>query len=218
MSETFTDDLKEEYEKACESNKGQHQYYFCATSERTTARILNLNHPFVFCNRDYEQMEGKNNNLKEYKLAAYIVKEALKDQNGLLPIKGKRWKLLDAERKFAKADLCKRGDGQRLDLLAYDEDEQCYIVLELKVERDLMKKSNGAHSELLEYTGTMENNRTEANTIYSVEAQKVKGYIVWPGVKKPKKYDKPWGLIEYDKAKLDDNIETLTFAIIREPS
>lgn len=211
MSKTFTEKAKKNYEKACDENKGQHKFYFCATSGATTKRTLDLNSPYVFCTRWPEK--NKNNEIKEYKLAAFMVREALKETNYLLPIEGKEWVLLDAERKFAKDDLSEVGDGQRLDLLAYEKKTKTYIVLELKISRALAK----ADRELSRYTSTIEKHIKIINEFYSVDAENVKGYIVWPSNPNPSKNDKPWGLIEYNSEKLED-IENLKFDLIKDPS
>lgn len=211
MSKTFTDNLKQNYEKACIKNKNQQEFYYCATSSGTTERILDLDSKFVFCKPCSN--ESKNNEIKEYKLAAFMVREALKDPNNFLPIKGKKWRLLDAERNFAKEDLSEVGKGQRLDLLAYDEQEQSYIVLELKIERSLKK----ADAELLQYTNTLQNHMEEANKLYSLNAKNVEGYIVWPSNEKPRKNDKPWGLLEYEKIDLN-SIENMKLLLVKESS
>ena len=211
MSETFTDALKQNYENACRKNKNQHESYYCATSTGVTERSLDLNSEFVFLTPGLNG--NKNNVIKEAKLQAFMVKEALKNDDHLLPIMGKKWRLLDAERNFAKADLSNDGKGQRLDLLAYEEQTQSFIVLELKVERDLAT----AGPELRRYTSTIGGQIKKANAIYSVNAQNVVGYIVWPWNAKPRKNDNPWGLIEYETEQLD-NIENLKFALIKEPS
>ncbi|MBP2657111.1 MAG: hypothetical protein H6Q69_143 [Firmicutes bacterium] len=214
MSKTFTNKAKKRYEKSCEANKGQNEFYYCATSTGVTKRNLDLNSEYVFCQSCPE--ESKNNTIKEYKLQAFMIKTALKEAKHLLPIKGKEWVFLDAERNFAKDDLSEVGNGRRLDILAYDESSMTYIVLELKSKRD-STSDDVADRELLRYVSTIENHIEKANEFYSANAQNVKGYIVWPSNKNPEKNDKPWGLIEYEENFLDD-IENLNFKLIKEPS
>lgn len=215
MSKTFTDKAKKNYEIACKRNSEQHEFYFCGTSKNTTPRILDLDSPFVFCKPG--KSGRKRNNLTEYKLEAFMIKAAFKETNRLLPIKDRKWLLLDAERNFAKDDLSEAGDGKRLDILAYDEEKRTYIVLELKKERNLRNKDNGAHGELLQYTRTIKNHIKKANEFYSVNAENVEGYIVWPSCNNPKENDTSWGLIEYDKEKLND-IENLQLNIVKKPN
>jgi hypothetical protein len=210
MSKTFTVKVKQQYEEACKKNKGQHEYYFCATSTGVTQRSLDLDSEFPFCEEQCRE-KSKNNVIKEYKLQAFLIKAAL-ENNHLLLISGKEWIVLDAERTFVEEDLSGIGDGQRLDILAYEKATSSYVVLELKIERKLTK----ADKELLRYTNTLRKHIQKANGFYSVDAEKVKGYIVWPSNENPRKNDTPWGLIEYDPSLLD-SLEKISFRIIKEP-
>ena len=217
---TFSDEAKRHYEKACETNKGQQQFYYCSTSETITRRCLDLKCNYVFCEKC--KLEPKKNVIKEYRLQAYLIKKALMadliGDNWVLPIsdaKKKGWRLLDAERNFAVEDLEKKdGSGRRLDILAYEADTDSFIVLELKAERAISK----AKRELERYTATLRKNLVQANAFYSVTAKSIRGYIVcpaaeWPAVETRNTEDvSPWGLIEYKKEYLDD-IENIEFAI-----
>ena len=211
MSKTFTDTAKKRYEKACEENKGQNEFYHCATSTDVTKRNLDLNSKFVFCKRC--SGVSKNNEIREYKLQAFMIRKALKATNHRMLIKGKEWTLLDAERRFTKDDLSEVGHGERLDILAYEKSTLTYIVLELKIDRSFKK----ANEELLRYTSTIKNHIDEANEYYSVDAKNVQGYIVWPSNGNPRKQDNQWGLIEYDKKNLVD-IEHIKLDVVKEPS
>jgi len=217
MSKTFTEELIKKYEIACSENKGQAKYYYCASSTKIIPRILNLKHDYVFCDKKHENKTDKKNNIWEYKLAAFLVKKALEDENWLLPIKGKKWKLLDAERNFADADISEenKGKGKRLDILAYEEETKSYIVMELKVNRAFTTADN----ELRCYTDTIEKMMNEANNVYSVKSENVKGYIVWNAPKGNRNpIDNQWGMIEYDIDVLKDDVEKLEFLIKTEPT
>lgn len=214
MSQTFNKELIKKYENACTENKGQAKYYHCASSTKIIPRILNLKHNYVFCDKKHENKTDKRNRILEYKLAAFLVKKALEDENYLLPIKGKKWKLLDAERNFADADISEenKGKGKRLDILAYEEKTKSYIILELKINRAFAK----ANRELKCYTDTIKTWIKNADDVYSVKAVNVKGYIVWNaprGKEKPKEKNQ-WEIIEYDIDVLRDNVENLEFTII----
>lgn len=223
MSKTFTDTgrAKRLYDKAYEMNKGQNEIYYCATSSYITPRKLDLHSEFPFVKQQPDRK--KNNNIKEYRLQAYMVKEALKKTDWLLPINGKKWRLLDAERNFAREDLNTAKGHRRLDLLAYEDETQSYIVLELKIPG----KSSGellatANNELTTYTGAINKFIGEANTFYSIEADlvliqahRVKGYIVCSSMEKQLQ-EYSWGSIEYNAKDLDD-IENIKLNIIKEP-
>ena len=211
MSKTFNDKAKAKYEEACKENDGQHEFYNCATSKGITIRNLDLNSQYVFCQSCPEK--SKNNKIKEYKLQAFMIREALKKTNHLMSIEGKEWTLLDAERRFVKDDLSEIGKGERLDILAYEKRTLTYIVLELKIDRNFTR----ANEELLRYTSTIKNHIDKANKFYSTDAKNVQGYIVWPSNETPRKIDNQWGLIEYEENFLD-NIENIKFKLIKEPS
>ena len=220
---TFSDKAKRHYENARESNKGQYQFYHCSTSVKVTRRCLDLKCSYVFCEKC--KLEPKKNVIMESRLQAYLVKKALmadvEGYNWLLPIndaKKKVWRLLDAKRNFAAADLDKEnGGGKRLDILAYEAETNSFVVLELKANNDIPK----AKLELARYTATIRKNLVQANGFYSVNAKSVKGYIVctaaeWPAVETRDTEDIfPWGLIEYKKECLDD-IENIKFKVIKE--
>lgn len=215
MSKTFTKKAKKYYIRACEKNNSQQDKstYFCATSSYLTARKLDLKSSYVFL--EQEPKKPKMNKILEYKLEAFMVREALKNTRILLPIKEKEWILLDAERNFAKEDLSGMGEGQRLDLLAYEESTRSYIVLELKINKE-KKVADKADLELLSYTSTIKRHIQEANEMYAVNANRVEGYIVWPSNKNIQENISSWGLIEYEEEKLND-IENLKFTLIKEP-
>ena len=228
MSETFKfGRAKKEYEVAYKKNKGQHETYHCATATKNTPRSLDLNSKSVFCKN--ERNSGTKNYC-EYLLQAYMAKKALLDESSwFLPIEGKKWALLDAERNFAAADLApfilKLGH-RRLDLLAYEAETQTFVILELKVPgSDSGNLLNTAGQELEAYARAIRTHISDANKFYSVEedgfiinAKNVHGYIVWPANDNPRKLDSPWGLIEYDKYFLDKNkVESIKFDIIKEP-
>ena len=235
-SKTFTETVKKRYEKARkenENNKVQHEVYSVATSEGITKRCINLKNRYVFCTCEHEDAtcceqcmsKAKNNVLKEYRLQAFLIKRALMTDNihtnWVLPFETKRWRLLDAERNFASADLDKtQGDGRKLDILAYEEETKSFIVLELKKDwREEVKEK--ANNELKRYTSTIQKNIEDANDFYSVHAQNVKGYIVYPSVKRSAELiketkDLAWGLLEYDRKYLDD-IENIKYQIVKEP-
>ena len=218
MSKTFTEELIKRYEIACTENKGQAEYYCCVSSNgKIIPRSLKLDSKYVFCNVKYEKEKSKNNVILEYKLAAFLIKKALEDENWLLPIKGKKWRLLDAERNFADVDISEenKGKGKRLDILAYEEETKSYIVIELKVNRAFTTADN----ELRCYTDTIEKMMNEANNVYSVKAENVKGYIVWNAPKGNRNpIDNQWGMIEYDIDVLKDGVEKLEFLIKTEPT
>ena len=212
MSTTFTEKLKKKYVTACDKNNEQAKYYYCASSTKITPRILNLKHDYVFCDKKHEKKTDKKNEILEYKLAAFLVKKALENENWLLPIKGKEWRLLDAERNFAREDVSEenKDNGKRLDILAYEEKTKSYIVLELKINRAFAK----ANKELKCYTDTINKWKSYANDVYSVEAENIKGYIVW---NTPKGKEKPidenqWEMIEYDIDVLKNDVEKLEFS------
>ena len=214
MSKTFTSERKKFYEMASEKNKGQDAIYHCSTSKGITPRCLDLKCDYVFCQKCLA--EDKKNEIKEYRLQAFLVKEALKNETRLLPIKNKNWILLDAERRLEPEDRGGEDHGQRFDILAYETDTKTYIVLELKIERAFSK----ACRELCCYTSTIQKHIDDVNTFYGKNGtEKVKGYIVWNSITGiPKQIDNPWGLIEYDKTFLEkDKIESIQFDIIKEP-
>jgi len=214
MSQTFTDELRNQYDAASKANKGQTGIYHCATPKGLTPRNLDLSSEYVFCDIRHKDNPPKKNKIFESRLAAFLITKALENKNLLLPIKGKEWKLLDAERNFASADLSEEGKGKRLDILAYEAKTNSYIVIELKVGRRFTEAKN----ELERYTDTIKNHIGAANSVYSVEASNVKGYIVWkstPG--KPREIDNQWGLIEYDEVVLKEDVDKLDFSIITEP-
>ena len=216
MSKTFTEKLRKKYLTACDKNKGQEEYYHCASSTKIIPRILNLKHDYVFCDKKHETKTGKKNEILEYKLAAFLVKKASEDENWLLPIKFKEWRLLDAERNFADADISEenKGKGKRLDILAYEEKTKSYIILELKISRALTK----ADEELKCYTNTIKKWIDDANNVYSVNAENIKGYIVWNAPNgERKKIENQWGIIEYDIEFLKNDVEKLEFSIKTEP-
>lgn len=222
MSKTFTKKLKEHYEEAREKNKAPSNVYYCATSkEEPSPRCLDLQSEYVFCVLEdkKENLTNKSNSIAEYRLQASLVKKAKTDSEWLLPIQGKKWTLLDAERNFAGDDLSIEGKGKRLDILAYEAETKAYIVLELKVKRAFKK----AKQEVLSYTSTIRENLDMANLCYSVDAKNVQGYILWnalswPPRKTSQTIDNPWGLIEYDEAFLaKDKIENISFEIVKEP-
>ena len=215
MSKTFTEGLRSNYIKACTNNYEQKDasVYYCATAKKDlTTRCLDLNCDYVFCHKC--KSEAKKNIIKEYRLEAFLVKKAMKDKNHRLPIKDKKWVLLDAERNFADSDLSGEGEGRKFDLLAYETDTKTFIILELKIERAFSK----ACRELSCYTSTIRKHINEANTCYGTDAENIRAYIVWPANDNPRKLDSPWGLIEYDKSFLEkDTIENIKFDIIKEP-
>ena len=219
LSATYTDKLKEEYAKAREMNQERSDFYCCATPERITKRSLKLQSRYVFTTKindiDPEPIPS-NQDRKEYRLQACIIKKA-KENSWLLPFpsdSNKKWILIDAERNFADSDKSDVGEGKKLDLLGYEAETKTYIVLELKANRDFAK----ANKELAQYTSTVEENIIEMNKCYSLKAQYVKGFIVWPSCTRPRKKDNPWGLIEYDEAFLaKDKIESITFKIVKDP-
>ena len=214
MSKTFTSERKEFYEIASEKNKGQDAIYYCSTSDGITERCLNLKSDYVFCEKCLA--EDKKNEIKEYRLQAFLVKEALKNETRLLPIKNKNWILLDAERRLEPEDRSGEGQGQRFDILAFENETQTYIVLELKINRDFA----AANPELRCYTSTIQKHIEDVNDFYGRNrAEKVKGYIVWNSITgTPRQIDNPWGLIEYDKTFLEkDKFESIKFDVIKEP-
>jgi len=220
MSETFTDRSKRQYSRAKTSNQQQAQqevpeYYYCATSTGTTERSLDLDSEYVFCT-DENAERSRQENLRngrtrramtslENKLQAYIIKKALQN-NYKLPIND-NWVLLDAERNFASEDLLRQPrEGRKLDILAYDTENHCFIVLELK-----QKYGSGvydtAKNQLLRYTNIMITHIADARRFYDeAEATGVRGYIVWPAGYTPYKPDPAWKIIEYQK----DLLEGLT--------
>ena len=212
FSNTFTDQAAKFYKKAHEKNSAKSAFYFCATSKGITPRILDYASESAFCQKP--RKKDTNKKYYEYKLQAFLVKSAMSNPEHLLPIPNKEWILLDAERRFDDSDLVGlAGEGKRFDLLAYEKASSRYIILELKVDRDLAK----AKKELTRYTEVIDKYLTSANKFYSVEnkidAKNVKGYIVWPCCDNPKKNNTPWGLIEYDENLLSQ-IENIEFKII----
>ena len=219
MKTTFNEELKQLYDTVCNKNKEQieiKRYYCASSSGAITPRNLELTNDYVFCDIKHKDNKPKKNSIKEYKLEAFMIKKSLENKNWLLPIKGKEWKLLDAERTFTKEELSEKGRGQRLDILAYEEKTKSYIVLELKAnenKRDLSK----ANKELECYTNTLKTHIKEANMVYSVEAENVKGYIVWNAPRrKPQNNETKWGLIEYNIDTLNNDVDNLEFSIIKE--
>ena len=213
MSSTFTKKLKDDYTIAFEKNKGQSEVYHCVSSQGIVPRNLDLASDYVFCDIKHKDNMPKANIIKEYKLAAYLIKKALESENRLLPISGKEWKLLDSERTFAEPDLSDKGEGKRLDILAYEEKTNSYIVLELKVKRDFSK----ANKELECYTDTIKKQIETVNEFYSVEANNVKGYILWNATEGTRrKLENKWGIIEYDIDVLNKDLDKLEFSIITE--
>ena len=136
---------------------------------------------------------------------------------------GKKWRLLDAERNFAGEDASIAGEGKRLDLLAYEAETKTYIVLELKVECGKAELDR-AKLELLRYTETIRQNIHDANNVYSVSGQNVKGYIVWPKSKSPlgpqigKTVEVPWGCLQYERVVREDyKTKNIEFELVKEP-
>ena len=213
MSTTYTKKLKDDYSIALEKNKGQAEVYHCVSPQGIIPRNLDLASDYVFCDIKHKDNMPKANVIKEYKLAAFLIKKALESESWLLPIRGKEWKLLDSERTFAKPDLSDKGKGKRLDILAYEEKTNSYIVLELKVERDFSK----ANKELECYTDTIKKQIEAVNEFYSVDANNVKGYIVWNATERTRrKIENKWGIIEYDIDVLNKDVDKLEFSIITE--
>ncbi len=82
---TFTKKLKEYYENACKKSKEQANYY-SVSSKGIIERSLDLKSDYVFCDIKHKDKEPKRNKIKEYKLQAFMIKRALKDENWFLSI------------------------------------------------------------------------------------------------------------------------------------
>ena len=224
MSQTFRAGRpKKEYNDAYGKNKGQTEVYHCATAKYITKRYLDLHSQYPFCEKQPDAK--KKNKIIEYKIEALMAKKALSNEDWLLPIDSKKWRLLDAERNFAKADLAEKGKGQRLDILAYETDTKSFVVLELKAPGDKQpEKIACAETELKTYTGAIRKHRVAANKFYSmaedrleIEATQVKGYIVCSSGEAVDNKQTPWGIITYDGALVKNEIGKLKFSVVKEP-
>lgn len=221
ISETFTSELGKRYKEAWKETENSCDVFCCATADYTTDRNLDLSSGLVFCE---EKTGGTKIKRKEYRLQAYLIKKAL--NNGkYLQIGNKKWLLLDAERTFAGNDIkaannnsIKAQGRKRLDILAYEEETNTYVILELKAARDNIYKK--AAEELDVYCRTIEKYIDDANNnVYRKTGENVCGYIVLPCQKHID--DDKWGIIEYDLKSLDhikDSPDTdVVFNVIREP-
>lgn len=175
-TDTYSEKLHTNYISAQQlnNNSTEENIYYCATPNGITARSLDLSSPYVFCANTGEG----NGNKPEYRLQAYLVKKA-KANNWILPIPGKDWVLIDTERNFAKTTGHKKPD-----LIAYSQQENAYIILELKKERNGNRERG--KDELIKYHALLSKEREGANTVYgkNVPAQNIKSYLVWPGLGK----------------------------------
>ena len=214
---------KEKYNEAYEKNKRQSEIYHCATSRRITCRNLDLKSEYPFCEQSPDKKKA--NTINEYKIEAFMAKKALSDAGWLLPIDQKKWRLLDAERNFAKADLNESDKGQRLDILAYEADTNSFVVLELKAPGDKQpEKIERAETELETYTGVIRNCLKDANDFYSmpdddlnIAATQVKGYIVCAAGEAVNDKKTRWGIITYEGELVENDIESITFKIVKDP-
>ena len=68
-SNTFTDKASEFYKEACKKNRDQSEFYYCATSNNTTKRILNYESNDAFC--EHERKGDVKKKYDEYKLQAF---------------------------------------------------------------------------------------------------------------------------------------------------
>ncbi|MGK5085381.1 hypothetical protein WDW37_19005 [Bdellovibrionota bacterium FG-1] len=212
MTITYTEKLKNAYEEARRLNSeqcaaGKVNVYHCAVGAGDiTPRSLDLKNPYVFCEikEDKVAPDKKNNDIKEYRLQAYLVRMAMLNKMMMtFPApRGQflefKWELLDAERRFAGV-----GAHRRFDLLAYDQSSCEYIVLELKPNRNSLSTACG---ELKSYRDLIGIEINAINTMYgkTVSRDKVKGYVVMPRSKRPntklvnEALGKEWGLIEFE--------------------
>jgi len=139
--------------------------------------------------------------LEEKWLEAYLIQQAKK--NGwILELCGKEYQFL-----FSQLNFKSEGNGipaRPLDLLLYDPDACCLVVLELKVIRQLIR----AKEELKYYTGKVRECQGRIADVFRLgEVRYVVGYIVWPGSERSRddkhefgKYGvmeyKPWNSLE----------------------
>lgn len=170
--DTYSQKLHKNYIRAQQSNQEEGDIYYCATPSDITQRSLDLSNRYVFCANTGEG----NSDRPEYRLQAYLIKKA-KANKWILPIPGKDWVLIDAERNFAGTK-----GNRKPDLIAYSQQENSYIILELKIGRTLAV----AKRELVKYHGLLLKELVGANTVYgkNVPAQNIKCYLVWPGLGK----------------------------------
>lgn len=207
-TKTYTEILKNNYQKAKELNKKSIDKYFCATSKKgkITPRTLELDSTSVFCEKERRKTSKAS---PEYQLQAFLVKTA-KNNNWILPIDGKNWELIDAERNFAKEKSPKK-----FDLLAYSKKDNDYIILELKKDRNL----GTAVEELKKYIEMLTKEISGANEVYQKNGNKVRGYVVYPntvGNRRDKGCE--FGIIEYPSGNILENIKNnkIKFTIYKE--
>jgi hypothetical protein len=107
-----------------------------------------------------------------------------------------------------------RNNSINVNDVRYEEKTKSYIVLELKINRAFAK----ADKELECYTDTIKKWIDDANDLYDVKAENVKGYIVWNAPERIcKEIKNQWGMIEYDIDVLKKDVEKLEFSIVTDP-
>ena len=226
---TFNEKAKDFYQEAVKENRNQKlpEYYYAGTAAGDTKRFLDIKSEWVFCSQIGEE-SGMNR--KEYRLQAYLIREALLDKQGwILPLlEDRKWRLIDAERNFANEDIRieLQKTAKKLDILAYDEASATYIVLELKAEcgKDAL---DTAKKELNCCTDVIKNHLSSANTFYSETGRDVRGYIVCPRRKSSrapiigKTIEVPWGVIQYEREDIeelrDGKIHKIKFKLVKDP-
>jgi len=202
---TYTEKLKRKYEEAVEKNKGVDDVYYCATPGYITPRSLDFNKNYAFC--EVGKVRSKDYGYLEYRIEALIIKLA-KQRGWIMPIVGKEWELVDAERNFAETP-----SPRKPDLVAYDKNEQSYVIIEIK-ENNLPSSINKANSELNVYPGLLANEIDFANHVYGKQVKnvKVRGYMLLPNA--PTIVTR-YGVITFDIS--NGLSEDLRFSVVKEP-
>jgi len=202
--ETYTQKLKVMYNIAAEKNKGLEDVYYCATPGYITARSLDYSKNNAFC--EVGNMRKTKYEYNENRIQALLVKKA-KQNSWMLPIEGKEWELLDAERNFANTSAPKKPD-----LIAYNKKDASYVVLELK-ENNKQTSIESAISELNKYLVLLDNEIECANHVYGKNVKKgnVHGFILMPQAPDVPRF----GVVTFDN--LNDLSDKTKFHIIKEP-
>lgn len=156
------------------NEKSEDSKYYLVSKENEAERNLDLDSEYVFCMNP--ETKKKKNNLSEYRFQAYMIKKA-KMNKSKLPISGKNWVLIDAERNFSG-----KGAYRKPDLIAYEKESNSYVILELKPKRILKL----ALSELQSQRIRLANEIIGANTVYNrnVERENIQCFLVWPAAEK----------------------------------
>ncbi|MFC1914212.1 hypothetical protein ACFLXF_02950 [Chloroflexota bacterium] len=178
-------------------------FYFHPTERKIVVKSIDLSLPNTLCEvnrRPISRLNEKNRQFCEKRwIEAYLINQA-KHNDWKLKLEKNEYEFLLYQLKFRRGFIKGERQEKILDMLLYNDEKQCLVVLELKIQSDIsvMNTTNIELADLVTKLKAVAETGEIAEAFGLGEIKGIFAYLVWPENDMKHDFGK-YGLIEFEK-------------------